>query len=92
MKGVQASICDQNWSNTLNQLGAVTFGLRSEFFLSRPADPATIQVKVDSQTVAQGAAGWTFNANANSISFGVSSTPQVGSTITVTYKARCLAP
>ncbi|MCB9640227.1 MAG: choice-of-anchor D domain-containing protein [Myxococcales bacterium] len=92
MKGVQAPICDQNWSNTLNQLGAVTFGLRSQFFLSRPAEPGSIVVKVDGKIISQGGNGWTFDAAANSITFDVGATPQVGSTVTVTYKARCLAP
>jgi hypothetical protein len=39
--GLQISICNANWGQTLSQLGSLTFGYRSQFFLSRPADPSS---------------------------------------------------
>jgi hypothetical protein len=92
MGGVAASICDENWSNTLNALGASTFGLRTEFFLSRPADPATIVVRVDGKQIPSGAATWQFNASSNSIRFASDAAPLAGVTLVVTYKAICLTP
>jgi hypothetical protein len=86
-RGFVASICTTNWANTLSQLGAISFGLRKQFFLSRPADPTTIQVKVNGQSSPQGANGWTYDATDNSITFA--QPPGPGSTIEVQYKAIC---
>jgi hypothetical protein len=86
-RGVIASICNSNWSGTLSRIGSVTFGLKSTFFLTRPADPTSIEVKVDGKPVATGASTWTYNANDNSIEFKTA--PPAGSTIQVRYKAIC---
>lgn len=83
-RGVAASIC-VDWSNTLQQLGALSFGLRSQFFLSRPADPQTIQVKLDGNSVP--ATEWSYDANSNSIVF--KTPPKAGATISVNYRAIC---
>ncbi|MCB9639647.1 MAG: choice-of-anchor D domain-containing protein [Myxococcales bacterium] len=91
--GLKISLCDANWGNSLTQLGALTFGYRSQFFLSRPANPATIKVEVDGAPVAQNASsGWTYDAASNSINFASSAIPQAGQTIKVTYQALCLPP
>lgn len=83
-RGVAASIC-VDWANTLQQLGALSFGLRSQFFLSRPADPQSVQVKVDGNDVPS--TEWTYDGNSNSVTF--KTPPKAGSTITVNYRAIC---
>ena len=85
--GVVASICNQNWSATLSKIGAVTFGFRRQFFLSRTADPNSIKVKVDGKPLTKGANTWSYNASDNSIVF--TTAPKAGSTIQVDYRAIC---
>lgn len=91
--GLQISLCNSAWGAELTKLGSLTFGYRSQFFLSRPANPATIKVEVDGKPVAQNASsGWTYDAASNSIIFAASAIPQAGQTIKVTYQALCLPP
>ncbi len=85
-RGIIASICG-NWGSTLSRLGALTFGLRRQFFLSRPADPTTIQVKVNGQTVPKGQNNWSYNSQDNSVDF--KKPPAPGSHIEIKYKAVC---
>ena len=89
MQGVTASICSTNWSNTLSQLGAVTFGRKRSFALSQAADPNSIVVKINGQTVTQ---GWSYDTSSNSIVFETGSIPAAGAQIVVTYKTQCIAP
>lgn len=86
-RGVVASICNANWSNTLSRIGSVTFGLKNTFFLSRPADPNSISVKVDGVPVTAGANTWKHEQTDNSIVFKTA--PKANSTIQVTYQAIC---
>lgn len=91
LKGVQESICSSNWAATLSNIGSITFGYRSQFFLTRQADPKTIVVKVDGQIVPQDPnIGWTYNASDNSILFSKPSIPRPGTTTQVSYLALCL--
>ena len=84
--GVVASICDPNWANTLSQIGSITFGFRKQFFLSRPAEPASVQVKVNGQPVSQ-AGNWDFIPQDNSVDFN--QPPPPNATIEITYRAIC---
>jgi hypothetical protein len=86
-KGILAAICNQNFSATLNKIGAVTFGLKQQFFLSRPADPTSIKVKVNGNPVSQGANTWQYLQTDNSIFFKTA--PTAGATVEVSYKAIC---
>jgi hypothetical protein len=93
LRGVYDHIKTNNWANTLSNLGAITFGYRTQFFLSRPADPTSIQVKVNGVIVNNAPdKGWTFDASANSVNFGKQAVPPAGATIEITYKAFCLPP
>ncbi|MCB9637486.1 MAG: choice-of-anchor D domain-containing protein [Myxococcales bacterium] len=90
LRGEKANICDPDWSTTLNRIGAVTFGLRDQFFLSRTPEPPTIVVKVDGANIPQSATnGWVYESSSNSIVFSASARPNIGSKIEVTYKAIC---
>lgn len=80
------SICDNDFGRALRDIGDQAFGLPVQFFLSRPAVRATIEVAVDGE---QQAAGWAFDEPTNSIIFDDNNVPQPGQTIRVTYEARC---
>ena len=91
LKGIQESICASNWVGTSGNPGSLTFGYRSQFYLSRPADPKTIQVKVGGNIVKESTQnGWQYDATANSVNFAKSVIPAPSSTIQIDYKARCL--
>ncbi len=84
--GSVGSICANNFGPFLQNIGNRAFGLRVEFFLSRAAEPATIEVRVNGSPRNS---GWTYDDNTNSIVFERNSVPQPGDTIEVEYEARC---
>jgi hypothetical protein len=86
-RGLVASICSNNWSSTLSRIGAVTFGLKKQFLLSRIADPKSIVVKVNGKVVAKGTTTWDYSTQDNSVNFVTS--PPASATIEVKYKAIC---
>jgi hypothetical protein len=43
--GVSESICEDDWSDALEELGLQASGLRTEFFLTEVPDPSTIEVE-----------------------------------------------
>lgn len=90
--GVYETIRTANWANTLSNLGAVTFGRFGQFFLSRPADPKSIKVTVDSKPIPEGQTGWSYDATNNSVRFAKGVEPGSQATVEVTYKAVCLKP
>ncbi len=92
LRGIYEHISSANWGATLSNLGAVTFGYRTQFFLSRPADPSSIQVKVNGQVIPQGTNGWTYDANNNSVNFSKNAVPSAGALIEISYNALCLPP
>ncbi len=53
--GTTASICSDNFSLTLQQLGLTVAGLSRKFLLSRQPDPGTITVRVDEDGAGPGA-------------------------------------
>jgi hypothetical protein len=89
-----------NWGSTLSALGLDAFAARTQFPLSRPANPATLAVQVDNQdglgmqvvpedTDGSGD-GWTYDAVSNSVIFGDGVVPGRGATIQVDYETVCL--
>lgn len=84
--GTVGSICNSDFGSYLQNIGNRAFGLRVEFFLSRAAEPATVEVRVNGQVVNT---GWTYDSATNSVIFDRTATPQPGDTITVDYEARC---
>jgi hypothetical protein len=95
------SICDSDWTTMMSNLGLDSLGLRIEFFLSRAADPVTLDVCVRAggatdpvctpQTLtSDGAAtGFFYDPVSNSIVFNPGSVPPRGSRIEVHYEAYC---
>ncbi|MCB9637485.1 MAG: choice-of-anchor D domain-containing protein [Myxococcales bacterium] len=90
LRGERASICSADWAKTLSKLGAVSFGLLEQFFLTRNAEESSIQVKVDGKPAPQGATnGWVYERSSNSIIFATTARPPAGARIEVSYKAIC---
>jgi hypothetical protein len=93
--GIVESVCTSNWGEALEHLGIDAFAAIREFPLSRPADPSTIVVTVNGNPVPQaseheGADGWTYEPDSNSVFFGDDVVPDKGDRIEVQYTAACL--
>lgn len=84
--GTVGSICANDFGPFLQNIGNRAFGLRVEFFLSRVAEPATVEVRVNGRDLPT---GWSYDPNTNSVVFDVNSVPQPGDEIEVEYEARC---
>jgi hypothetical protein len=91
MSGQFDSICNNDWSRMLQNIGLDVFALRTAWSLSRPADPATIVVRVAGNTVSGNSTnGWTFDSGSNAITFHGTAIPMAGQRIEVQYSALCL--
>jgi hypothetical protein len=93
-QGLTQSICQTDWSDMMTQLGEHIFAPIRVFVLSQTANPATIAVSVDGQSVPEAscegcADGWTFFPAINTIFFGRNVLPPYGSTVVVDYQAVC---
>lgn len=92
--GKFGSICDDNYSSTLSDIGEIAFGLQIQFFLSAQADssPGSIRVWLDRGNGFQECtSGWEFNQATNSIVFNEAGScmPVAGDEIKVWYKMVC---
>ncbi|MCO4747135.1 MAG: hypothetical protein KC912_20225 [Proteobacteria bacterium] len=89
--GVNASICDANWAQVLDDLAANAASLRREFFLDDIPDPTTIQVWVIEQNGTRidlvNGTDFTYNAQRNSVQL-TSYTPAPFAEIFVAYDLR----
>jgi hypothetical protein len=88
-KGLTGSVCASSFAPIMNKIGDVSFHPKSQFFLSRLADPATVSVQVNDKACT---AGWRYDAPSNSIIFDLSGAcmPGPGDTIRVAYETLCL--
>jgi hypothetical protein len=90
--GNVASICESNFATALKSIGEIAFGLKVQFFLSRPAEAATIAVTVNGAAcLSSGGANWTYNAPSNSVVFNEAGgcMPQPGEKIRIEYDTIC---
>ncbi|MCK6549217.1 choice-of-anchor D domain-containing protein [Myxococcota bacterium] len=89
--GQFGSICSASWNTLLQNIGLGVFALRTAWTLSRPADPASITVRVNGNAVPGNATnGWTFDSTTNTITFHGSAVPPAGASVSVQYGAVCL--
>ncbi|MBN2494647.1 MAG: choice-of-anchor D domain-containing protein [Deltaproteobacteria bacterium] len=93
--GIFESICTSNWAMALENLGIDAFAFIQEFPLTRPAESDSIVVTVDGMpvdeaSVPNGADGWTYIEDTNSVFFGDDVVPEQGARIVITYTAACL--
>lgn len=101
LNGRHESICEDDWSTLMTNLGLDSLGLKVEYFLSRAADAVTLSVcvrnggagdsncQVQSQTNDGAATGYFYDPNSNSIVFNPGSVPPRGARIEVNYEAFC---
>jgi hypothetical protein len=88
--GTFTHVCTDDFAPVLTDLARTIFSPRDRFDLSRPADPATIQVLVDGTPIPLDPNdGFSFDAQANTISLQGASKPSPGATITVRYGDGC---
>lgn len=87
--GLWGSICDPDYDVIMNQIGSVAFGLKVQFYLSRLADPPTVEVRVNGSLCT---AGWRYDAPSNAVIFEEegSCMPQPGDMIEIYYETLCL--
>jgi hypothetical protein len=88
------SICELNWAQGLASIGEIAFGLKVQFFLTRVADPPTIEVTVDGAPCVGSAGGmtnWTYDGNSNAVVFNETGgcMPQPGDEIIIEYDTLC---
>ena len=92
--GNVVSICDSDFASGLETIGEIAFGLKVQFFLTRVADPLTVDVKVGGvpcEDTSGGAANWTYLADSNSVLFEEfgGCMPQPGEEIQIHYETLC---
>lgn len=86
------SICNPTFAPVLNDIGAIAFGLKVQFFLTRIADPPTIKVWINGNECKGGNDTWSFDIPSNSVIFVEKGKcmPQPNDEIKVYYKTLCL--
>ncbi len=91
--GNVGSVCSPSFASHLTSIGDIAFGLRTQFFLSRVADPGTIEVTVAGAGCTDGGgSNWVYDAASNSVIFVETGgcMPQVDETIEIHYETLCL--
>lgn len=93
--GAVVSVCDTNFAAGLSSIGDIAFGLRTQFFLGRIPEPATITVAVAGSSCQSGAgANWRYDEPSNSVVFAESGScmPAAGQRVEIHYKTLCFLP
>ncbi len=80
------SICETDFSTVYQSLADNLFALRSQFFLSRLADPNTVHVEVNGVETTD----YEYDEESNSVIFDENDPPAPGATIRVEYDTLCL--
>jgi len=80
------SICNEDYGPIYENLAENLFALRSQFFLSRMADEATIVVTINGTVNNE----WDYDDVSNSIIFPMENPPAPGATIVAEYDTLCL--
>lgn len=80
--GIFDSICNEDFSPMVQELGLNISGLRGDFFLSRYPDELTLEVHVDSEVQTE---GWIYDCDLNKIVFAPEYLPPSQSQIDVSY-------
>ncbi|MES2768265.1 MAG: hypothetical protein V4596_03890 [Bdellovibrionota bacterium] len=86
--GILGSICDTNFSDSLEDIASRIVELSTRFKLSREPLPSSIVVKVNSVEIPQNATnGWVYIADSGShyVEFRGTATPQQGAAISVDF-------
>jgi hypothetical protein len=90
--GGVASICTEDWGDTLEQISGLALGLRRSFQLSGFA-AGTPRVFIDGRerppVFDTGRVNWSYEAEARTVEFVVEQTPPLGSEIRIDYELAC---
>ena len=87
MGGIVASICEQDFSGIMSELGISAAGIRTSFGLTYPAVLESIDVWVDdTQVLNDSDNGWTYDSSTYYLTFAEAAIPPRGSVITVSYE------
>lgn len=93
--GALASICTDDWSDTLEQVSGLAFGLIESFPLSGVPE-STPEVRVDGtvrpELLPSGTRLWSYDAEENAIQFEPLAIPVLGSEVEISYTLGCPAP
>jgi len=90
-KGIFADITKHNWSDSLNRLGMLSFGFKTQFRLKRTPIPGSIKVKVNGQEALMSTTkGWYYEASTNAVHFTPNQIPPANGLIEITYRVKCL--
>jgi hypothetical protein len=85
-EGIIGSICDTNFSASLNQIQQQISELSTQFYLSRTPVPGTIKVKVNGVSIAESTVnGWSYISSSNSVKFHGSAVPAEGDSISIDF-------
>lgn len=84
------SICETDWQPLLQNLGLDVFTPEDQWYLSRPADEATLTVMVDGVAIANDPLnGWIYEPSRRVVLFTGSAVPAPGAEIVVSYMPGC---
>ncbi len=86
--GLKRSICSSNWGKDLADLGVLTFGVKTEFILTRMAVSSSLKVTVNNQPMTMGT-DYDYDPNTNSIIFKSHAIPPKGAKVSVSYDVAC---
>lgn len=83
--GIVTSICAEEFSGIVRELGLNISGLRTVYYLTAWPDIDTIVVRFNDAQSAPIAEGWTFEAETNRVLFTDAAAPPAGTTVYITY-------
>jgi len=85
--GIVGSICDADYSGIMDQMGLAVSGVLSVFQLEYVPVVESLEVAVDDELIAEGAAdGWTYDEEYYTIRFDGDYVPPRGTTVSITYE------
>lgn len=90
LNGVQASLCDHQWRQTLDSIVAKSWAYPTAFRVRREPKPSTLKVRVNGVIIPESATnGWQYNKNDSMIQFSPGQVPKPGATVSLSYEPIC---
>lgn len=90
LNGIQGSICDPKWTQTLDKIVANSWKYPTTFPVTREPKSNSIKVRVNGVIIPENATnGWQFNKNLSLIKFSINQIPKPGATVSISYEPIC---